>query len=193
MFSVMFDKVMKWAEHRHAVFYLSGLSIVESAFLPVPPPDVMLAPMSLAQPERAWFYALLTTVTSVFGGVLGYLLGMYAFELIEPLIHQANYWPQYEKAQHWFEQWGIWVVFIAGFSPIPYKLFTISAGVAGMAFFPFVIASIIGRGARFYMVAGIMLWGGEKMQDTLRRYIDRIGWVLLLLIIVVYLFVKLND
>ena len=136
----MFDKVMKWAEHRHAVFYLSGLSIVESAFLPVPPPDVMLAPMSLAQPERAWFYALLTTATSVFGGVLGYLLGMYAFELIEPLIHQANYWPQYEKAQHWFEQWGIWVVFIAGFSPIPYKLFTISAGVAGMAFFLFVIA-----------------------------------------------------
>lgn len=190
MFSIMFDKVMKWAEHRHAPFYLAGLSIVESAFLPVPPPDVMLAPMSLAQPKRAWFYAMLTTLTSVLGGILGYLLGMFAFELIEPLIHQANYWSQYEKAELWFEQWGIWVVFIAGFSPIPYKLFTISAGVASMAFWPFVLASAIGRGTRFYLVAGVMLWGGEKMQYTLRQYIDRIGWILVVTIIIAYWLIK---
>lgn len=190
MFKVMFDKVMMWAEHRHAPFYLSGLSIVESAILPVPPPDVMLAPMSLAQPKRAWFYAMLTTLTSVFGGILGYLLGMFAFEVIEPLIHQAHYWPQYEKAQAWFQQWGVWVVFIAGFSPIPYKLFTISAGVASMAFLPFVLASIIGRGARFYLVAGLMVWGGEKMQNNLRQYIDRIGWILVVFIIIVVLFIK---
>jgi membrane protein YqaA with SNARE-associated domain len=190
MFSVMFDKVMKWAEHRHASYYLSGLSFVESAFMPVPPPDVMLAPMSLAKPKRAWFYATLTTVTSVLGGILGYLLGMFAFEIIEPFIHQANYTENFEKAQLWFQQWGIWVVFMAGFSPIPYKIFTISAGVASMAFLPFVLASIIGRGARFYLVAGIMLWGGENMQQTLRQYIDRIGWIMVAVIVVAYWFIK---
>ncbi|MGD8484405.1 MAG: YqaA family protein [Thioalkalispiraceae bacterium] len=190
MFTMMFDKVMKWAEHRYAVFYLSALSVIESALLPVPPPDVMLAPMSLARPDRAWSYAMLTTLTSVFGGILGYLLGMFAFELIEPLIHKANYWSQYEKAQLWFQQWGIWVVFLAGFSPIPYKLFTISAGVASMAFLPFVIASMIGRGARFYLVAAVMLWGGENMQLTLRKYIDRIGWLLVVVVVIAYWFIK---
>lgn len=190
MFTMMFDKVMKWAEHRYAVFYLSALSVIESALLPVPPPDVMLAPMSLARPDRAWYYAMLTTLTSVFGGILGYLLGMFAFELIEPLIHKANYWSQYEKAQLWFQQWGIWVVFLAGFSPIPYKLFTISAGVASMAFLPFVIASMIGRGARFYLVAAVMLWGGENMQLTLRKYIDRIGWLLVVVVVIAYWFIK---
>lgn len=191
MFSVMFDKVMQWAEHRHACYYLSGLSIIESAFAPVPPPDVMLAPMSLAKPHRAWFYAALTTATSVFGGILGYLLGMFAFELIEPLIHQANYTSNFEKAQAWFQEWGIWVVFIAGFSPIPYKIFTITAGVASMAFLPFVLASIVGRGARFFLVAGLMLWGGEAMQQTLRKHIDRIGWIMVI-IIVAYLVYKVG-
>jgi membrane protein YqaA with SNARE-associated domain len=190
MFSMMFDKVMKWAEHRHACYYLSGLSFIESAFMPVPPPDVMLAPMSLAKPKRAWFYATLTTVTSVLGGILGYLLGMFAFELIEPFIHQANYTANFAKAQLWFQQWGIWVIFMAGFSPIPYKIFTISAGVASMAFLPFVLASIIGRGARFYLVAGLMLWGGENMQRTLRQYIDRLGWLLVAVIVIAYWFIK---
>lgn len=179
----MFDKVMQWAEHRYACYYLSALSIVESAFAPVPPPDVMLAPMSLAKPNRAWFYATLTTATSVLGGILGYLLGMFAFEIIEPLIHQANYTANFEKAQAWFQEWGVWVVFLAGFSPIPYKIFTITAGVASMAFLPFVLASIIGRGARFFLVAGLMLWGGEAMQQTLRKHIDRIGWVMVAIIV----------
>lgn len=190
MFSKMFDKVMQWAEHRHACYYLSGLSIVESAFMPVPPPDVMLAPMSLAKPNRAWFYATLTTATSVLGGIIGYLLGMFAFEIIEPLIHKANYTANFEKAQDWFNEWGVWVVFLAGFSPIPYKIFTITAGVASMAFLPFVLASLIGRGARFYLVAGLMLWGGEAMQTTLRKHIDRIGWILVIVIIVAYWFFK---
>ena len=190
MFTVMFDKVMQWAEHRYACYYLSVLSFVESAFMPVPPPDVMLAPMSLAKPRRALFYATLTTATSVLGGIFGYLLGMFAFEIIEPLIHQANYTANFEKAQAWFQEWGIWVVFLAGFSPIPYKIFTITAGVASMALLPFILASIIGRGARFYLVAGLMLWGGESMHQTLRKHIDRIGWALVALIIIAYWFIK---
>ena len=184
-FSSLFEKVMHWSKHRHAPAYLAGLSFAESSFFPIPP-DVMLAPMSLAQPKRAWQYAMLTTVASVLGGIAGYLIGMFAFELIEPLLHSAGYWQRYEATRAWFTEWGIWVVFLAGFSPIPYKIFTITSGVMAMAFLPFVIASMVGRGARFFMVSGLMVWGGEKMENILRQYIDRIGWILVLAVIAAY-------
>jgi membrane protein YqaA with SNARE-associated domain len=146
----------------------------------------MLAPMSLARPDRAWHFALLTTLTSVVGGVFGYFIGVFAFDMIEPLLHSAGYWHTYERAVAWFEQWGFWAIFLAGFSPIPYKIFTISSGVVGMAFLPFLAASAVGRGARFYLVAGLMRWGGERMEKTLRAYIDRIGWVLILAVVIAY-------
>lgn len=185
IFSALYDKVLGWSRHRHAPYYLGGLSFAESSFFPIPP-DVMLAPMALARPERAWRYALWTTVASVLGGMLGYLIGMFAFEAVEPWIREAGYWEGYQRAGEWFETWGFWAIFLAGFSPIPYKVFTISAGVIGMAFFPFVLASAIGRGTRFYLVAGLMRWGGERMERTLRDYVDRIGWVLILLVIALY-------
>jgi len=185
LFSAIYKRVMHWAEHRHAERYLAGLSFAESSFFPVPP-DVMLAPMSLAQPRLAWRYASITTLTSVLGGIAGYLIGMFAFELIEPLLHSAGYWPRYELTQQWFTDWGLWVIFLAGFSPIPYKIFTISAGVIGMAIIPFLIASAIGRGARFFLVAALMVWGGERMEKTLRNYIDQIGWLLVVLIVIGY-------
>lgn len=185
LFSNLYTRVMQWAKHPHASRYLTCLSFAESSFFPIPP-DVMLAPMSLAQPRFAWRYALLTTVASVLGGVFGYLIGVFAFELIEPWLHQFGYWPTYQRAVTWFETWGIWVVFLAGFSPIPYKIFTISAGVIGMAFLPFVLASAIGRGARFYLVAGLMVWGGERMEQTLRQYIDRLGWITIIVVVIGY-------
>jgi membrane protein YqaA with SNARE-associated domain len=177
---------MIWARHRHAPWYLSGLSFAESSFFPIPP-DVMLAPMSLANPARAWWFAGITTVASALGGLLGYLIGMFAFELVEPLIRDAGYWPKYLKAKEWFDMWGFWAVFLAGFSPIPYKIFTITAGVISMALTPFIVASVIGRGARFFLVAALMAWGGERMEETLRRYIDRIGWVLVLGVLLILL------
>jgi membrane protein YqaA with SNARE-associated domain len=185
IFSALYDKVIGWSRHRHAPFYLGGLSFAESSFFPIPP-DVMLAPMALARPHKAWHYALLTTLASVLGGMLGYLIGVFAFEMVEPWIHQAGYQDAYQQAGDWFRVWGFWAIFLAGFSPIPYKVFTISAGVIGMAFLPFVLASAIGRGARFYLVAGLMRWGGERMEQTLRAYIDRIGWLLILLVIALY-------
>lgn len=175
---------MRWAAHRHAQWYLLGLSFAESSFFPIPP-DVMLAPMSLAQTRKAWRYALLTTLASVLGGVAGYLIGIFAFDLVQPWIIAAGYGDEYDQAVAWFGQWGVWVVFIAGFSPIPYKIFTISAGVAAMAFLPFLLASLIGRGARFFLVAGLMVWGGERMEQALRRYVDVLGWLLVVVIIVV--------
>lgn len=172
---------MVWATHRHAQWYLTGLSFAESSFFPIPP-DVMLAPMCLANTKRAWYFAAITTVASVVGGVAGYFIGSYAFDLVEPLLVSFGYVDRYQVAVSWFDQWGVWVVFFAGFTPIPYKLFTIAAGVVSMALLPFVIASFIGRGARFFMVAGFMVWGGSKMETMLRQSIDRIGWALMVLI-----------
>ncbi len=185
IFSALYDRVMGWSKHRHAPRYLFALSFAESSFFPIPP-DVMLAPMSLGQRDRAWFFAMLTTVASVLGGIAGYFIGVFAFDLIQPWLEGTKYWDQYLRAAQWFEEWGIWIVFLAGFSPIPYKVFTITAGVIAMAFVPFVLASLIGRGARFFMVSGLMVWGGEPMETALRRYIDIVGWVVVGAAVIAY-------
>ena len=181
LFSPLYERVMRWATHRHAQWYLAGLSFAESSFFPVPP-DVMLAPMALANTTKAWRYALLTTVASVIGGAAGYLLGVFAFELIQPLLVKAGYLERYELAVSWFEQWGVWVIFVAGFSPIPYKLFTIAAGVVSMSFPPFMLASFVGRGSRFFLVAGLMVWGGSRMESMLRQNVDRVGWAVVAIV-----------
>ncbi len=189
IFSYFYDIALRWAGHRHAPYYLGGLSFAESSFFPIPP-DVMLAPMALARRNRAWIYALITTVASVLGGVLGYLIGMYGLEAVEPVLQNHGYWDKYLTAQEWFEKWGFWAVFIAGFSPIPYKVFTISAGAAAMSLLPFVVASLIGRGARFFLVAGLIWWGGERMEKSIRTNVDRIGWLLIVVIIIAYFFLR---
>lgn len=176
IFSPLYRRAMTWARHPRAPWYLGCLSFAESSFFPIPP-DVMLAPMSLANPRRAWGYALLTTLTSVAGGLFGYLIGHYAFDLLEPALRGSHYWASYQTAVSWFDRWGFWAIFVAGFSPIPYKVFTIAAGALSMALLPFTIASLIGRGARFFMVAGLMAYGGPRMEAMLHRYIDRLGWL----------------
>jgi membrane protein YqaA with SNARE-associated domain len=189
LFSPIYDRVLSWSRHQHAPRYLAALSFSESSFFPIPP-DVMLAPMVLANPHRAWNLALLTTITSVLGGVLGYLIGMFSFELVEPILRDAGYYPKYLLAKEWFDEWGFWAVFLAGFSPIPYKVFTITAGVISMAFLPFVLASVIGRGARFFLVSGLLAWGGKGMEETLRKYIDIIGWVTVMLVVILFVVIK---
>ena len=172
IFSSLFARTMRWSRHPHAPWYLALLSFAESSFFPVPP-DVMLAPLAMAAPRRAWALALLTTVASVLGGLFGYAIGYFAFAGIRPWLEGSSYWEPYLQARAWFDAWGAWAVFIAGFSPIPYKVFTIAAGVAQMALLPFTLASLVGRGARFFLVAALMRWGGERMEARLHRIIDR--------------------
>lgn len=187
VFTVLYDKVLIWSRHPKAPVYLSGMSFIESIFWPIPV-DVMLAPMALSQPSRAWRFAGLATLFSVLGAVLGYFLGVFFFDsLVEPMIQAANYQHKFDIAVNWFQTQGVWVIFIAGFTPIPYKVFTISAGVLGMAFLPFIFASLIGRGMRFYLVAALMKWGGENMERQLRRVIDLLGWVTIGLAAALYL------
>lgn len=181
LFSALYRRAMLWSRHRRAPWYLGAMSFAESSFFPIPP-DVMLAPMSLAAPAKAWRFALITTLASVAGGLFGYAIGHFAFDAIEPWLRQTHYWSSYQVAVIWFNDWGFWAIFIAGFSPIPYKVFTIAAGALSMALFPFVLASLIGRGARFYLVAGLMSWGGPRMEAAMGRYIERIGWASVVLV-----------
>lgn len=190
IFQPCYDLAIRWSRHRHASRYLGGLSFAESMFFPIPP-DVMLAPMALSQPGRAWYFAFLTTLTSVLGGIGGYILGYFAFEAwLEPLIISAGYGDKMAQATGWFEAYGVWVVFLAGFSPIPYKVFTITAGFMQMALLPFILASAVGRGARFFLVAGLMRWGGEAMEAKLRQYVEILGWAVVALVVVALLIVK---
>lgn len=179
----IYRRALEYARHRHAPRYLVLLSFAESSFFPVPP-DVMLIPMALAKPKSAWRLALLTTFASVLGGMLGYGIGYFAFALVEPWLQQWGYWEGYLTARSWFNRWGFWAVFIAGFSPLPYKVFTIAAGTLTMNLPLFLIASFIGRGSRFFLEAGLIVWGGERLEQAIYRHINRIGWLVVAIVTV---------
>ena len=189
VFTALYDRTMVLARHRYAARYLALLSFAESSFFPVPP-DVMLAPMSMARPERAMSYAAITTLASVVGGLFGYLIGFFAFDLVEPWVHAAGYWEKYLQVRGWFDVWGFWAILIAGFSPIPYKVFTIAAGTLSMNLPLFVAGSALGRGGRFFLVAGLLSWGGPRMESVLRTYIERIGWLFVVAGIAAYLYYR---
>jgi membrane protein YqaA with SNARE-associated domain len=189
MFSLLYDRVLVWSRHPHAHWYLGALSFAESSFFPIPP-DVMLAPMVLARREKAWSFATLTTITSVVGGMAGFAIGMVAIEWVQPALERFGYLDAYQRAQDWFVEYGFWAILAAGFSPIPYKVFTIAAGAMSMMFLPFVAASIVGRGGRFFLVAALIFWGGERFEQNLRRYVDLLGWLFVVLCIVAYFILR---
>jgi len=189
LFGPLYDRVLSWASHRHAPRYLGALSFAESSFFPVPP-DVMLAPMALARPEAATRLATLTTIASVLGGLAGYAIGFFAMDLAEPWMRQAGYWEGYLEVRHWFERWGFWAVLAAGFSPIPYKLFTIAAGTLAMFLPAFVLASLVGRGARFFLVAYLIRWGGPAVERRLRTHVEVLGWAFVALLVIAYLLLR---
>ncbi|HHQ14979.1 MAG TPA: DedA family protein [Chromatiales bacterium] len=185
LFSRLYDRVMSWSAHRHAPYYLGALSFAESSFFPVPP-DVMLAPMVLARPDKAVRFASLTTLMSVIGGLAGFAIGMLAIDLVMPLLDRFGYMDAFSRAQQWFADWGFWAILLAGFSPIPYKVFTIAAGALSMPLLPFTAASLIGRGSRFFIVAGLVAWGGPRIEARLKQYVDVIGWLLVALLVGAY-------
>jgi membrane protein YqaA with SNARE-associated domain len=186
VFTRLYDRVLSWSAHPHAPRYLGALSFAESSFFPIPP-DVMLAPMCLARPRRAWWYATLCTVASVLGGLAGYLVGRLAFSAVEAWLLSSSWAPAFNEAVAAFDRYGFWYVLLAGFSPIPYKVFTISAGVVGMPVLPFLSGSLAGRGGRFFLVAGLIRLGGESFATRLRAWVDLLGWLALGLALVAFL------
>ena len=189
LFASLYEKTLRLSSHKHAPRYLAGLSFAESSFFPIMP-DIMLIPMVLAKPLTWKYLALLTTISSVLGGILGYAVGYWLFEGLQPYINGGAYQDTFVIAQQWFTEWGIWIVFIAGFSPIPYKVFTITAGALSMAFLPFVIASLVGRGARFFLVAAILATFGKKIEPVVLKYIEWLGWAIVLILAILVVFMK---
>jgi len=167
----IYDWVLRLAEHRHAPTALFGVSFAESSFFPIPP-DVMLIPMVLADRLKAWRYALICTIGSVLGGLFGYFIGAVLFDLIGlPII---TLYGLDDKMQSFFEnyqQYGALIVFLAGFTPIPYKVFTIASGVAGLSLPVFFVASLLSRGARFFLVAALLYFFGPSIRSFIERYL----------------------
>ena len=174
MFRKMYDWVMGLAGSRHAPASLAVVSFAESSFFPIPP-DVMLAPMVLARPDRAFVYAGICTAASVVGGLLGYAIGFYLEPVGLWLLTLMGHPDGKAAFEKWFAEWGLWVILIKGATPIPYKLVTITAGLAQFSLVTFVWASILTRGVRFFAVAAILKYFGPAMLAEFEKRIALYG------------------
>lgn len=186
IFSKLYDKILTWSEHQYAVYYLALVAFSEALIFPIPP-DVMLVSMGLVRPQRAWFYAGVTAFFSITGGMLGYLIGAFCFDLVHPYIQSWGYESTYVTVHDWFGHWGAWTIILASFMPIPFKVLSISAGAVDMPFHSFILAAIVGRGTRFCLVSGFMFLYGERVSLILRQYIDKIGMAVVGVPVVVYI------
>ena len=193
IFGSIYNRVISWARHPHASYYLTGTSIAESSFFPVPV-DVLLAPMVLARRDKAWWYASLSTIGSVVGAVIGYYIGLFLFDQVaQPIINFYHFQEKFAYVQELFNEYGVWIIFIAGFSPIPYKIFTITAGVVGMPLLPFILTSLVARGARFFLVAGLVYAGGDKIDAVLEKRVEHIGWASVVIVVLAIIIYKLMN
>jgi membrane protein YqaA with SNARE-associated domain len=173
----LYDWCIAAADRPYATWLMGIVSFVESSFCPVPP-DVMLIPMALARPDKAWFYATVCTVTSVAGGLLGYLIGAVLYDSVGLwLIHLYGYGDKVEMFRSAYAQWGAWIILLKGLTPIPYKIVTITSGFAGYNLALFVLFSIIARAGRFFLLAFLLHRYGEQARHIIEK---RLGlWVTL--------------
>jgi membrane protein YqaA with SNARE-associated domain len=183
MFRALYDWTLRLASHRHAIRSMAVISFCESSFFPIPP-DVMVVPMVLARRDQAYLIATVCTVSSVLGGMLGYAIGMFLYDSVgQWLINIYGMGEGIEGFREQFRRFGMEIVLIKGLTPIPFKLVTIASGVAGFSFPAFVAASIITRGARFFLIAWLLRRYGAPMQEFIERRLTLVGWTFLILLI----------
>jgi membrane protein YqaA with SNARE-associated domain len=179
----LYDWMMRLAAHGKAPQALFAIAFVESSVFPIPP-DVMLIPMVLAQRAKAWFYATVCTVGSVIGGLAGYAIGYFLLELIgEPILRVYGYAEKLHEAAALFNEWGVWILIAKGWTPFPYKVLTIAAGAFKMDLVAFVLASIVARAMRFYLVAALLFWFGEPIRDFVERRLSLVTTAFLVALI----------
>ena len=189
LFGPLYERTLVWARHRRAPALLTGLSFAEAVVFPVPP-EVMLAPMALAQPRRAFWFATLSLLGSLAGAVVGYALGHFAYELVKPLFVALGWIDRIDAQVAYLREvaaqspWkAFWILVIAGFTPIPLKIFTWAAGVVGVPMLPFLASMAVGRGKRVYLIALAIRLGGARAEAALRRYIEPIGGGAMLMLV----------
>src|SRR5580704_2358259 len=170
MFKRLYQWILSLAESEHAPYALAAVAFAESSFFPIPP-DVILIPMSLATPRRAWRYAAIATVASVLGGMVGYGIGALLFDTLgQWLIHLYGYADKMAALKETYARWGALVILIKGLTPIPYKLVTIVSGLLGYNFALFVALSVVTRGARFFLLAGALNYFGDPLRLAPERH-----------------------
>jgi membrane protein YqaA with SNARE-associated domain len=169
MLRKLYDKIIALSESRHALPVLAAVSFAESSFFPIPP-DVVLVPMALAQPHKARLYALVCTIASVLGGLVGYAIGALLYDTVgQWLISVYGYGEGVEAFRAAYAKWGAWIILIKGMTPIPYKIVTIASGFAGYNLFWFFVLSIITRGARFFLEAELLRYYGEPIRGFVEK------------------------
>jgi membrane protein YqaA with SNARE-associated domain len=179
----LYDWTMALSAHPKALWVMAAVSFIESSVFPIPP-DVMLIPMVLAAPSKAWRIALVCTVSSVLGGLLGYVIGYFAFEALgRPLLDFYGYTGEFAQFRDWYNEWGAWAVFIAGLTPFPYKVITILSGLTGLDLLVFTVASILARGLRFYLVAALLWWFGEPIRIFIEKRLGILTFAFVVLLV----------
>ena len=181
-FHSIYNKILDYSSSRFAILWLSAISFLESIILPVPLQDLLLASMSLRNRSKAFYFAAICTIASVLGALLGYYIGVQAENHILPILINLNYESKFETAQMYFQTYGIYIILIAGFSPIPYKVFTIAAGMMSMSLLPFVFFSLIARGARYFLISFLVRKFGKMADAWLNKYIDWLGYLVIITI-----------
>ena len=191
MIKNLYNKTMALAGHPQAIFLLGAVSFIEASFFPIPP-DVMLIPMVLMNPSRAWLFALVATAFSVLGGIFGYIIGTFSYEHIaEPLLYSLGKEAEMANFSNKYNEIGFWAVITAGISPIPYKVVTIMSGATNLNFAVFLGASMASRGVRFFVVAGLLHFYGHEIRDFIERYLNWVFMLFVILLIVGFIGFKL--
>lgn len=186
----LYDWIMGLATSDRAPSALFWVSFVESSFFPIPP-DVMLIPMIIAQRLKAWWYATIATIGSVIGGAFGYAIGFFAFESIgKPILEFYGKAEGFAEFTQWFNEWGVWILIAKGWTPFPYKVLTITAGVTHMPFLEFMLASVVARAMRFYLVAGLLYFFGEPIRDFIEKQLTLVTTVFVVLLVGGFVAVK---
>ena len=184
LFAPIYERVMRWAAHEKAAWILAILSFFEAFVFPVPP-EVMLAPMTLARPKLGLRFEALSLAASTLGGLVGYAIGYYAYEAVYPWLQALGYGATLDKARAMISEHGFMFLLVGGFLPIPFKFLTIAAGASSVPIWHFIAGALIGRGKRVFIVAGAIMLGGERAEHAIRRYVEWIGWGLVILIVAV--------
>jgi membrane protein YqaA with SNARE-associated domain len=175
--------MMRSAQHERAPQALFWVSFIESSFFPIPP-DVMLVPMVIANRAKAWWFASVATIGSVIGGAFGYAIGYFFFEQVGlPILNFYGKAASFNDFAQWFNEWSVWIIVIKGMTPFPYKVLTITAGVTHMPFLEFMLASVIARAMRFYLVAGLLYFFGEPIRDFIEKRLSLVTTVFVVLLV----------
>lgn len=185
----LYEWVLRWAETPYGTPALFLLAFAESSFFPVPP-DVLLIALSLSIPKRSFFYATICAIGSVLGGIFGYFLGLQFWELAKGILFFYIDYEGFEMVKNYFLKYEAWAIGIAGFTPIPYKVFTIAAGFFQANFLIFVLASVFSRSARFFLVSALIYKFGQPIRTFIDKYFNLLTWIFMLLIVGGFLLIK---